>query len=117
MLQLNPDGNESVSVTPLAVFVPLFVTAAVKPTAVPADIGVASGVSVTARDEHCTLIVAEAVTTALLLALADAVFAYDPQRAVEVALVTCTVADAAPARLPKLQLSTCELMAHVPGPL
>jgi hypothetical protein len=50
-----------------------------------------------------------------------AVFAYVPADVVVVGLEMCTLIDAPPARLPKLQVSTWvptgPVMAHVPGPV
>ena len=63
------------------------------------------------------MVVADDCTELLLLALRVAVLAYAAQLDVEVPLVTCTVAVAPDARLPKLQLNVWLAMAHVPGPV
>jgi hypothetical protein len=77
----------------------------------------ASAVFVRVRLGHCTVVVADACTVALLLALRLAVFVYPVQFDVEVALVTCTVAVAFDARVPKLHVSVWLAMEQVPGPL
>jgi hypothetical protein len=63
------------------------------------------------------VVVADACTELLLLALSVAVLAYAAQLDAEVPLVTCTVAVAPDARLPKVQLSVWFATEHVPGPL
>jgi hypothetical protein len=52
-----------------------------------------------------------------LVALSVAVLVYAAQLDVEVALVTCTLAVAADARFPKLQLNVWLAMEQVPGPV
>jgi hypothetical protein len=63
------------------------------------------------------VVVADACTAPLLLALAVAVLGYAAQLDAEVALVTCTDADPPAARFPKPQLSVVPATEHVPGPL
>jgi hypothetical protein len=63
------------------------------------------------------VVVADAGTALLLLALTVAVFAYAAQLDADVALVTCTVAVPPAARFPKLQVSVWLTIEHVPGPL
>ena len=52
-----------------------------------------------------------------MVALSVAVLVYAAQLDVEVALVTCTLAVAADARFPKLQLNVWLAMEQVPGPV
>src|SRR5208283_893401 len=66
---------------------------------------------------HCTEVVALASADAALAAITEALFTYCPQLAPVVALVTCTVAFAAGAKLPRLQLSVPPAIEHDPGPL
>jgi hypothetical protein len=101
-----PVGNVSVSVTEFAVPGPVFPAVSVYPIDDPADTVAASAVFVSVRLGHCTVVVADACTDVVLLADSVAVFAYAAQLEDEVALVTCTVAVAFGARLPKLQLNT-----------
>jgi hypothetical protein len=73
------------------------------------------------RLAHSTVVVALDCTELLLPAEAVAVFEYAAQLEVEVALVTCTEAEAPAARTPMLQpnvwLPTAPATEHVPGPL
>ena len=63
------------------------------------------------------MVVADACTELLLLALRVAVLAYAAQLDAEVVLVTCTDAVAPDARFPKLQLNVWPAMEQPPGPL
>jgi hypothetical protein len=72
---------------------------------------------VTPSDGHNTVMLAEACSEAALPALAVAWLVYVPQVEDDVAPLTPTVTTAFPARLPKLQLSVCPEIEHVPGPL
>jgi hypothetical protein len=118
MLQLTPvpDGNGSLSVAEVAVAFPVLLTASVYPIDEPPATVAASAVFVKLNAGHCTVTVDDACTELLLLALAVAVFAYGPQLAAPVALLTCTDALALDARFPKLQLSVPLEMEQVPGP-
>ena len=100
-----PDGNVSLRVADVAAPAPVLLTARVYPIAAPAATVAASAVFVRFSVGHCTVVVAEACTELLLLALRVAVLAYAAQLAPDVALVRCTDAVPPPARLPKLQLS------------
>jgi hypothetical protein len=104
-------GSTSVSVTPVAVPAPVFVTVIVKPIASPALTGEPSAVFVMSIDAQFTVVVADACTCAWLLACADAVFGYAAHEAPVVGELTCTVLDgAAAARSPKLHDSTFAVM-------
>jgi hypothetical protein len=112
-----PDGSGSLSVADDAVAAPLLFTVSVYPMGDPAVTAAASAVFARFKAGHCTLVVADACTEPLLPALAVAVLAYAAQLDAEVLLVTCTVAPAPGARLPKLQLSVSFAIVQEPGPL
>ena len=119
-----PAGSGSFSVTLVAVPVPatlLLLTVTVYPIAVPALTDAASAVLAMLSLAHSTVVVALDCTELLLPAEAVAVFEYAAQLEVEVALVTCTEAEAPAARTPMLQpnvwLPTAPATEHVPGPL
>jgi hypothetical protein len=76
----------------------------------------ASAIFVRLSAGHCTVVVADAFTELLLLALNVAVLAYVAQLGADVALVTCTDTVPVGAKLPKLQLSVPLVIAHVPCP-
>ena len=63
------------------------------------------------------MVVADACTELLLLALSVAVLEYAAQLEAEVALITCTDAVAPDARSPKLQLNVWLAMEQAPGPV
>ena len=65
---------------------------------------------------HCTTTDAEDYTDELLVATTLAVFEYVAQLEDDGLLEKLTVAEALPARSPKLQVSTPPAIAQVPGP-
>ena len=89
-----PAGNGSDNDTAVAVPAPVFPTVIVKPMFVPALTDAASAVLVIVRAGQLTVVDADACTEPVLVADAVAVFGYVAQLANEVALVTCTEADA-----------------------
>jgi hypothetical protein len=118
ILQLTPApvGNVSLSVADVAVPAPVLLAVSVYPIDAPAVTVAASAVFVRLSTGHCTVVVADAFTEMLLLALTVAVLAYAAQLDADVALVTCTSAVAPDDRLPKLQFSAPLAIEHVPGP-
>ena len=82
----------------------------------PADTVAASAVFVSVRLGHWTVMDAVDCAEAPLVVDAVAVLEYVAQLDEDVVLVTCTLADAPPARLRKLQPRVPLTMAQVPGP-